>query len=116
MQAKILKNVSQVDPEETPVESPPIQSSGSSQNSGILERIKACGAISIYKVSQGSPIEDAPQSPVFRRTTKRKSLTNKTTSNHAMPPIKKNPTPQMFDGPLPLDLSQGERIGNQNWN
>ena len=75
-----------------------------------MERIKACGAISIYKVSQGSPIEDSPQSSVFRRSTKRKTLMNKITSNHAMPPVNKNPTPQMFDEPLPLDLSQGE-----NW-
>ena len=103
VQAKILNDISQPDPVETSVESPPIQNSGSSQKSGILDRIKACGSISIYKVSQGSPIEDALQSPVFRRITKRKSLMNKTTSNHAMPPIKKNPTPQMFDEPLPLD-------------
>ena len=51
-----------------------------------MERIKASDAISIYKVGQGYPIEDIPQSPVFKSTTKRKSLTNKTTSKNAMPP------------------------------
>ena len=50
-----------------------------------MERIKACGAISIYSASQG-PTENAPQSPVFKRTTKKRSSKNTTTSQNVVPP------------------------------
>ena len=85
VQANILNSVSQAEPEETPVEPPPIQSQGLPQNSAVLERIKACGAISIYKVSQG-PAENAPKSPVFKRAARKKPSTNMTTSQNVMPP------------------------------
>ena len=85
MQANILNSVSQAEPEETPVEPPSIQSQNLPQNSAVLERIKACGAISLYKVSQG-PAENTPQSPVFIGVAKKRPSTNTTTSQNVVPP------------------------------
>ena len=78
MQANIYQSVSQAEPEETPVEPPPIQSQDLPLNPAVLERIKGYGSISISRAS--------PPSPIFKRTTKKKSSRNLTAPENVVPP------------------------------
>ena len=59
VQANIYQSVSQAEPEETPVEPPPIQSQDLPLSPAVLERIKGYGSIFISRAS--------PPSPIFKR-------------------------------------------------
>ena len=78
MQADIFQSVSQAEPEETPVEPPPIQGQDLPLNPAVLDRIKGYGSISISRAS--------PPSPIFKRTTKKKSSRNSTAPANVAPP------------------------------
>ena len=78
MRDSIYKSVSQAEPEETPVEPPPIQSPGLSLDPAVFDRIKSYGSISISRAS--------PPSPIFKRTTKKKSSGNLTAPEVVAPP------------------------------
>ena len=56
MQNDNLQMTSQLEPEETSVEPPPIQSSNLPLNPAVLDRINSYGAISISRVNSSSPI------------------------------------------------------------
>ena len=80
MRDSIQQSVSQAEPEETPVEPPPIQCPDLPLNPAVLDRINSYGSISISQAR--SP------SPVFRRTTKKKPSTKPAApSNVVSPPL-----------------------------
>ena len=78
MQIDILNMISQPEPEETTVETPPIQNPEVRLDPAILERMNSYGSISISRAHSPSPI--------FRRTTKRKSSENSAAPDNVVPP------------------------------
>ena len=78
VQNNIQQSVSQAEPEETPVEPPPIQRQGLPLDPAVLDRINSYGSISISRARSPSPI--------YRRTTKRKSSGNPTAPDNVVPP------------------------------